>query len=96
MVCRKKGSVSVRRCGVFFLEHLPQLLAQLRAVLVAVHGYRVLYRGAQQFVFVVGGDRHRALRGARMVAAVDVFPGHDGSFTPWGRVRRVAGDTPVL
>ena len=54
--------------GLLF-EHARELLAQLRGVLVPVHGHCVLGRGTDHLV-ALAGDRQRAVALARILAAV--------------------------
>src|SRR6185312_453300 len=58
------------------LEHLLQLLTQLRRVLVAVNRGRVLRRRLEQFALAVGRDRDGALLLARHLPAIDLQSGH--------------------
>jgi hypothetical protein len=53
-----------------------QLAAKLGRVFVAVHRGGVLRRNFEQFLFIVGGDRHGALAVTRVFAAIDVFSSH--------------------
>src|ERR1700680_5126580 len=67
------------------LQRLPDLLAELRGVLVAVRGYRVRY-GRVEDVLLAPGHRHVAAALARHLPAVDVLAGHCSSN------RRLAGN----
>jgi hypothetical protein len=60
-----------------------QVRAQLQRILVAVDRYRVLYRGFQQLVLVVGEDRHRAAFFTRKIPTVNEFPDHSSSIFFW-------------
>src|SRR4051812_15820092 len=74
----------VQRCRVradeaalLRLDHLRQLLAQFRAVVMAVHGNGVLRRRVNKLRLGVGRNRDRTVLLARIVPAVHVVSSHE-------------------
>jgi len=57
---------------VFVLEHLLDLLAQFRRVLVPVNESGMLHRGVEHFLFGAG-NLERAILFARVIPAIDGF-----------------------
>lgn len=67
---------ALRRDGLV-LQHRPQLLAQLRTVLMPVYRNGVLYSCLDQFLLAVGAQCERAIHFTGISSTIDVLAAHD-------------------